>query len=201
MRERSTSFDVSKIYRDIHLYQPGGARPLFPGVSLPMADQNTPPELLVRSAMSPVIDPLPPHWGQLLSALQLSENLGVLQELDHLTNKKPHLLETPSQYLYNYIGSSSGAVRSLALNLIVRWLKFNPKASRDALPAILTGLDSQNGDVVAAVLDKLSDLVSVMQEYGKVILSRVFQLGVESTLNTTGNITKSIDLLNLQSGC
>ncbi|EEZ98703.1 integrator complex subunit 1 [Tribolium castaneum] len=185
---------------DIQMIQPG-VRPLLSNVTLPVGDSSTPPELLVRTAMSPMMDPLPPHWSQLLTAIQTSENLNILQELDHITNKKPHLLETPSQHLYNYISSSSGAVRSLALTLIVRWLKFNPNAASDALPVILTCLDSRNGDVVASVLDRLSDLVSVMQEYGKVILTRVFQLGMESTLNTTSNITKSIDLLNLQSGC
>ncbi|XP_063908867.1 integrator complex subunit 1 isoform X2 [Zophobas morio] len=185
---------------DIQMVQPG-IRPLLSNVTLPVGDSSTPPELLVRTAMAPIMDPLPPHWPQLLAALQSSENLNVLQELDHITNKKPHLLDLPSQYLYNYISSSSGNVRSLALILIVRWLKYNPKAASDALPAILTCLDSKNGDVVASVLDKLSDLVSVMQEYGKLILTRVFQLGMESTLNTTSNITKSISLLNLQSGC
>jgi integrator complex subunit 1 len=185
---------------DIQMVQPG-IRPLLSNVSLPVGDQSTPPEVLVRTAMSPMVDPLPPHWPQLLAALQSSENLTVLQELDHITNKKPHLLEIPSQHLYNYISSSSGTVRSLALMLIVRWLKHNPKAASEALPAILTCLNSKNGDVVASVLEKLSDLVSVMQEYGKVILTKVFQLGMQSTLNTTTNITKSIDLLNLQSGC
>lgn len=182
------------------MVQPG-VRPLLSNVTLPVGDSNTPSELLVRTAMSPMMDPLPPHWPQLLIALQASENLNVLQELDHITNKKPQLLAIPSQHLYNYISSSSGAVRTLALTLIIRWLKFNPKAASDALPIILACLNSNNGDVVASVLDRLADLVSVMQEYGKVILTRVFELGMELTLNTTSNLTKSIDLLNLQSGC
>lgn len=92
-------------------------------------------------------------------------------------------------------------VRSLTLLLVVRWLKHNPKAAVEALPAVLAALESDNGDVVNSLLDRLSDLIAVMQEYTKVILTRVFQLGIKSTLNTTNTITKSVNLLGLQYGC
>lgn len=85
--------------------------------------------------------------------------------------------------------------------LVVRWLKHNPKAAGEALPAILAALDSANGDIVNSVLDRLSDFMAVMQEFTKVILTRVFQLGMKSALNTTTTITKSVNLLSLQYGC
>lgn len=84
---------------------------------------------------------------------------------------------------------------------MVRWLKHNPKAASEALPAVLSALDNENGDVVNSILDRLSDLVAVMQEYAKVILMRVFQLGTKSTLNASNNINKSLNLLSLQYGC
>lgn len=174
---------------------------MLSSVSLPTTDQVAPTELLVGTVTPPVAESYPPHWPQLKSDLQSKDNLGALQELDHLTNKKPQLLESVSQYLYSLISSPNSSVRSLALILIIRWLKHNPKAASEALPTVLACLDSDNEDVVGSVLDKLSELVAVMQEYAKVILTRVFQLGMKSTLNTTTNITKSVSLLSLQYGC
>ncbi|KAJ8945121.1 hypothetical protein NQ318_001586 [Aromia moschata] len=188
------------VLNDIQFSQPG-VRPLLSSVSLPTSDLTGPTELLVGTVTPSVVESYPQHWSQLKSSLQSTDNLAALQELDHLTNKKPQLLESVSQYLYNSISSSNSSVRSLSLLLIVRWLKHNPKAAGEALPSVLACLDSNNGDVVSTVLDKLSDLVAVMQEYAKVILTKVFQLGMKSTLNTTSNITKSVDLLSLQYGC
>ncbi|CAH0555452.1 unnamed protein product [Brassicogethes aeneus] len=189
------------VLNDIQFNQPR-VRPLLSNVSLPITDQGlAPSELLVGTVTPPEKEQLPQHWPQLINSLQSTENLNALQELDHLTNKRPQLLEGVSQYLYASITSPNGAIRSLSLTLIVRWLKYNPKSASDALPSVLACLDSNNGDIVSSVLDRLSDLVTVMQEYAKVILTRVFLLGMKSTLNTTTNITKTVNLLSLQYGC
>lgn len=178
-----------------------GVKPLLSSVPLPLSDQVTPGEHLIGTVTPRVPESYPQHWHQLKVALESSDNLAALQELDHCTNKRPQALKDVSQYLYNAITSPHGAVRSLALLLIVRWLKHNPNAAREALPAILSALDSENGEVVNSVLDKLSELVAVMQEYAKVLLMRAFQLGTKSTLNTSNNITKTLNLLSLQYGC
>lgn len=194
------------ILNDIQFSQPG-VKPLLSSVSLPiMVDSNAgaaappPIEVLVGTTMPPIGERLPSHWTQLVQAIQYTENLSALQELDHLTNKKPQLLENCSQYLYASISSPNSSIRSLSLILIIRWLKFNPQAASEALPSVLACLDSNNGDIVASILDRLADLITVMQEYSKVILTRVFLLGMKSNTNTTTNITKSIGLLSLQYG-
>ncbi|XP_074031571.1 integrator complex subunit 1 [Leptinotarsa decemlineata] len=189
------------VLNDIQFNQPG-VRPLLSSVSLPIGgDQSTSSEILVGTVTPPVPESFPQHWPQLKTALQSTDNLAALQELDHVTVRRPQWLSDVSQHLLNSIGSSSGPIRSLALLLIVRWLKQYPGAAGEALPAVLACLDSDNGDVVESVLDRLSDLVAVMQEYAKVILTRVFRLGMKSTTNTTTNITKSVGLLSLQYGC
>lgn len=192
--------NINIYFSDIQFTQPG-VRPLLSSVSLPLADQVAPGELLIGTVTPPVPESYPQHWNQLKTALKSSDNLLALQELDHITNKRPQWLQDISQHLYNGISSPNNSVRSLALLLIVRWLKHNPKAASEALPAVLSALDSENGDVVNSVLDRLSDLVAVMQEFAKVILVRVFHLGTKSTLNTSNNITKSLNLLSLQYGC
>ncbi|KAG5898786.1 hypothetical protein JTB14_010996 [Gonioctena quinquepunctata] len=164
------------VLNDIQFNQPG-VRPLLSSVSLPIADQSSSNEILVGTVTPPVPESYPQHWSQLKSALQSPDNLAALQELDHITIRRPQWLADVSQYLYNSTSSPSSSVRSMALLLIVRWLKHNPKAAGEALPAVLACLDSSNGDIVGSVLDRLSELVAVMQEYAKVILTRVFQLG------------------------
>ncbi|XP_030761585.1 integrator complex subunit 1 isoform X2 [Sitophilus oryzae] len=188
------------ILNDIQFNQPG-VRPLLSSVSLPTTDQEVPSELLVGAVNPPLPESYPQHWSQLKTSLQSSDSLGALQEIDHITNKRPQLLESVAQSLYGLMEAPNSSVRSLALLLINRWLKYNPKAASEALPAVLSCLDSQNGDAVASFLERLSDFVPVMQEYAKIILTKVFQLGMKSALSSSGSITKTIDLLCLQNGC
>lgn len=187
-------------YSDIQYIQPA-IRPLLSNVSLPTSEQNTSNEVLVGTVTPRVLEPLPQNWSGVVTTLQEGENISALYELEHLANKRPELLKQVSHVLYNCLKSPNGAVRSLAISLILKWLRFNPKASEEALSFILTSLDSNNGEVVNSILDRLPEIVCVMQEYAKIILTRVFKLGMKSTINTTGTIQDSINMLCLQSGC
>lgn len=91
-------------------------------------------------------------------------------------------------------------MRSLAALLIVRLLKYNPNMSNEALPAVLSCLNSKNPDVISSILDRLPEIVISMQEHAEFILTRVFQLDSNSSVIANA-ISKSIALLNLQSGC
>ncbi|KAF5307904.1 hypothetical protein FQR65_LT06471 [Abscondita terminalis] len=189
-----------QLLNELQLSQPS-VRPLLSSVSLPVQDQNAPSELLVGTATPPTPEPLPQQWPALLASLQSQDVLPGLQELDHLTSKKPQLLQHVAQHLYVCLDSSSNNVRSLSLLLVVRLLRYNPKESEEVLPTILMCLNSNNPDVVASILDRLPELVTTMQEHAKVILTRVFQLAVNSNVNAIPSLTKSISLLNLQYGC
>ncbi|KAF2879696.1 hypothetical protein ILUMI_26472 [Ignelater luminosus] len=189
-----------QLLNELQLSQPS-VRPLLSSVSLPMQDQNAPNELLVGTATPPVPEPFPQQWPAILTALQSQDILLGLQELDHLTNKKPQLLQHVAQYLYNSLDSPNSNIRSLALLLVVRLLRFNPKESSEALPSILMCLSNKNPDVVASILEKLPELVASMQEHAKLLLTRAFRLGVQSNLNANSSIAKSIALLSLQYGC
>lgn len=188
------------VLSELQISQPS-VRPLLTSVSLPATDQSGGSnELLVGTATPPAPEPLPQHWPQLVAALQSSDNHAALQDLDHITNKKPQLLENVSQCLFNCLGSPSQAVRSLASLLIVRLLKCNPNVSNEALPAVLSCLNSKNPDVISSILDRLPDIVVCMQEHAQIILTRVFQLESNSVVIANA-ISKTIALLNLQAGC
>ncbi|XP_048516871.1 integrator complex subunit 1 isoform X3 [Dendroctonus ponderosae] len=185
---------------DIQYSQPG-IRPLLSSVSLPASYQESTSDVLVGSVNPPVAEPYPDRWEQLKNALQTQDCLNALQEIDQISNKRPQLLDSVSQNLYGLLESPNNSIRSVVILLMVRWLKYNPKAASEALPAILSCLDSENGDVVSSLLERISDIVPVMQEYAKIILTKVFQLGMKSVLVTTSSITKTVDLLYLQYGC
>lgn len=158
-------------------------------------------QMLIGAANPPLPEQLPHNWSSLLAGVQSQEPLSPLQELDHISNKRPQLLKHVVQQLYNLISSNTASVRTISITLLLRYVKHDPKISKETLPAILSCLDSQNAEIVNSVLDRLPDIVTSMQEYAKTILSRVFSLGIHSNLNTSGNISKSLALLNLQSGC
>uniref|UniRef100_A0AAR5P8Z6 DUF3677 domain-containing protein n=1 Tax=Dendroctonus ponderosae TaxID=77166 RepID=A0AAR5P8Z6_DENPD len=185
---------------DIQYSQPG-IRPLLSSVSLPASYQESTSDVLVGSVNPPVAEPYPDRWEQLKNALQTQDCLNALQEIDQISNKRPQLLDSVSQNLYGLLESPNNSIRSVVILLMVRWLKYNPKAASEALPAILSCLDSENGDVVSSLLERISDIVPVMQEYAKIILTKVFQLGMKSVLVATSSITKTVDLLYLQYGC
>ncbi|KAB0795233.1 hypothetical protein PPYR_12072 [Photinus pyralis] len=189
-----------QLLNELQLSQPS-VRPLLSSVSLPVQDQSAPTELLVGTATPPVPEPLPQQWPVLLTSLQSQDVLPGLQELDHLTSKKPQLLQHVSQHLYNCLDNSSSSVRSLALLLVIRLLRYNPKESENALPTVLMCLSNKNPEVIATILDRLPELVCTMQEHASVILNQTFKLAARSNLNAVTGITKSIALLSLQFGC
>lgn len=188
------------LFSDIQISQPS-VRPLLSSVSFPTLDQsNSNEQILVGTATAPIPDPLPQHWPSLIAGLQSNDPLPSLQDLDHISNKKPQLLQSVSQHLYNTLSSLNSSVRTLSLNLVIKLLKHNPKASSEALPSILCCLESRNADIVESIINRLPELVVTMQEYALVTLTRVFQLGINSHINANAGICKSISLLNLQSG-
>lgn len=177
-------------------------RPLLSSVSLPTHEQSGKSEqILVGAATPPAPDQLPKHWPAILSGLQSVEPLPALQEIDQMSNKKQQYLKHVSQHLYNLISSPSAQVRNLALILLLRYLKFNPNIASEVLPSVLGCLDSRNADIVNSILEKLPEIVTSMQEFAKIILTRTFNLGVNSNANISLNISKCLSLLSLQSGC
>nr|XP_022905448.1 integrator complex subunit 1 [Onthophagus taurus] len=188
------------ILNEIQSVQPS-VRSLLSSVSFPSQDRNEDQDqIVIRTPTPPDAEHLPQQWPMIINGLQSADPLLALQELEYICNKKPQFLQPASQYLYNNINSSNGAVRELALRMLLKLLKFDPSVSEEALPSVLSCLESRNADVVENILTKLPQLVVSMQEHAMVILRRIFRLGLVSQLNTTNALTKSIGLLNLQSG-
>lgn len=171
-------------------------------MSIPNQDKNGPSEQhLVGTATPPIPEQLPSNWSTIVTSLQSQDPIYGLQELEHITSKKSQFLTNVGQYLYNFMCSTNHQIRSIAVTLVIRLLKYDPKKCSEVLPTLLSCLNSNNADVIDTVLDKLPEFVVIMQEHGSAILSRVFQLGINSNSNAGASISKSIALLNLQSAC
>ncbi|XP_018336442.1 integrator complex subunit 1 isoform X3 [Agrilus planipennis] len=197
------------LLNDLQISQPS-VRPLLSSVTLPATQQQEQSgrggtqELLVGATTPPTDDPLPQQWPTLMNTLQTQQDpLTALQDLDHISNKRPQLLLLVAPQLYNCVTSptSCGSTRSLALVLILKLLKHRPDRSSEVMPLLLTCLDNSNPNVISSVLDRLPELVAMMQEHAKVIIGKVFQLSVNENVNASANISKCLALLSLQFGC
>ncbi|XP_008559998.1 integrator complex subunit 1 [Microplitis demolitor] len=147
---------------------------------------------------------LPQHWHLLVGALgkiQGEDVLSALQEIDHLSSRKPLIFEYVTDSLTELLVSPQGNIRSLAHSLLAKALKHRPTLNLTILSAFQRCLDSPRSDVLMSALDRLPDVVLCMQEHALPLLQKVFELGVNSNVNTIPHITKSIMLLNIQQGC
>lgn len=69
------------------------------------------------------------------------------------------------------------------------------------LATLMRCLDAANPELAIAALEKLPELVVCMQEHATQILSKVFQLGMRSKINTESYIAKCVLTLNAHRGC
>lgn len=100
----------------------------------------------------------------------------ILQEIDHLSNRRPVILDSIVDQLCVLIVSPNGIVRQLGHLLLLRYLRHRPAAATNPsrgdnsssmlspiLAAVLRALDSTNAEVVNNVLDRLSEYVVCLQ--------------------------------------
>ncbi|GLV44448.1 Integrator 1 [Carabus blaptoides fortunei] len=164
-------------------------------------------EVLVAVARAPSPEPVPPNWYNLvqgITRLEIDELPNVLQEIDHISNRRPMILESIIEQVCSLILSPASNVRQLGHVLLLRYLRHNPAsvdASSPVLAAVLQSLETTNADVINSILEKLPDYVICLQEHAIRILEKAFLLGVKSNISTTANISKAIAVLNIQSGC
>ena len=89
--------------------------------------------------------------------------MSALQEIEHLSSKKPTMLEPIIDNLADLLVSPQGNIRSLAHTLIARALKQKPHPNLGVLSAFQKCLDSPRADILASALDRLPDYVLCMQ--------------------------------------
>ncbi|XP_034943269.1 integrator complex subunit 1 isoform X2 [Chelonus insularis] len=195
-----------QILRDLQTYYPGSAS-LLSLTSIVPALRGTNGEEIFVSGPSPFVQPepnLPAHWPSLMTTLnkiQGEDVFSALQDIDHLSIKKPSILEFAIDNIAELLVSPQGNIRTLAHNLLTRLLKNRPTTNSNILSAFQRCLDSPRSDVLMSALDKLPEIVLCMQEHALPLLQKVFELGVNSNVNTIPYINKSIILLNTQQGC
>lgn len=92
-----------------------------------------------------------------------------MQELDHLSSRKPSILDTFCEAVSELLLSPTSSIRALAHVLLTRHLRHNPAATTAStgLSAFLRCLESDQADILNTALERLPEVVLCAQ--GKVI--------------------------------
>ncbi|XP_063991596.1 integrator complex subunit 1 [Diachasmimorpha longicaudata] len=192
--------------RELQGYFPGltSLRSLIASIPGPREGNNG-EEIFITGPPTTRAEPnYPDHYPGLINTLakiQGEDVFTALQEIEHTSSKKPSILEFFTDSLTELLVSPQGNIRTLAYTLIMRALKHRPAANLNVLSAFQRCLDSPRSDVLMSALDRLPDMVLCMQEHALPLLQKVFELGVNSNVNTIPHLNKTITLLNTQQGC
>ncbi|KAK0167256.1 hypothetical protein PV327_004680 [Microctonus hyperodae] len=196
-----------RVLREIHSVYPNlmNLRTLLSTIPGPKEGTNGEEIFLSGPPPTTQLEPnLPQHWPSLiatLSKIQGEDVFSALQEIDHFSSRRPSVLEFVTDSITELLVSPQGNVRSLAHSLLARALKHRPTPNPNILSAFQRCLDSPRSDILMSALDRLPDIVLCMQEHALPLMQKVFELGVNSNVNTIPYINKSIALLNIQQGC
>lgn len=150
----------------------------------------------------------PQHWPQLIKTI-LHRNgdeilIGALQEIEIITSKRQGLLEPLFERILEMLESPNAIIRNTAHTLLVRHLKFHPGIQANnskALVAYIQCLRVSDPAVVTSALEALTEIVICLQEYASDILKIVFDLGIQSRLNTFDQLRRCIVALKTQHAC
>lgn len=149
----------------------------------------------------------PQHYPQLLKDVlhrNGDEILASLQEIELITSKRQGLLEPLFERILELLESPNSTIRNTAHTLLVRHLKFNPGLQSNnskALVAYIQCLRVSDPAIVTSALETLSEVVICLQEYASDILKIVFDLGIQSRLNTFDQLRRCIVALKTQHAC
>ncbi|KAF7414832.1 hypothetical protein HZH68_003321 [Vespula germanica] len=197
----------AQILHELQAHYPNLAilRTLISGIPIPREGEDT-EEILLTLAPSPLpSEPAIPAHRQpllaILSKLHGEDVFGALQEIEHLSSRKPAVLEPIIDNIAELLVSPQGNIRTLAHTLLARALKHHPVPNTNILSAFQRCLDNPRADILMSALDKLPEIVLCMQEHALPLLEKVFELGINSNVNTVPYINRSIALLNTQRGC
>lgn len=195
------------VLHELQIQHPGlvSLRTLVSGIPVPREGEDGEEVLIAVAPTPPPSEPIiPQHWPSLLATLSKlhgDDVFAALQEIEHLSSRKPSVLEPVTDNIAELLVSPQGNIRTLAHTLLARALKHRPAPNLNILSAFQRCLDSPRADVLVSALDRLPEIVLCMQEHALPLMQKVFELGVNSNVNTIPHINKSIALLNIQQGC
>ncbi|XP_032686897.1 integrator complex subunit 1 isoform X2 [Odontomachus brunneus] len=195
------------ILHELQVHYPNliSLRALVSGIPMPKEGEDADDiPITIAPTPSPTESGVPQHWQSLLTTLTKlhgEDVFNALQEIEHLSSRKPLVLEPIMDNIAELLVSPQGNIRTLAHTLLARALKHRPLPNVNILSAFQRCLDSHRADVLLSALEKLPDIVLCMQEHALPLMKKVFELGVNSNVNTIPYITKTIALLNTQQGC
>lgn len=170
-----------------HYPQLMSLRTLTSGIPIPREGEDGKQIAVTIAPSLPISESaLPGHWPSLLLTLKkiqgegnffsatffhvvlhltlcFTDVLQALTEIDHLSSRKPSVLETITDNLTELLVSPQGNVRNLAHALLARAMKHKPAPNLNILSAFHRCLDSPRADVLMSALERLSDIVLCMQ--------------------------------------
>lgn len=179
-------------------------------ISIPSTSQQ---ELDSTGAAAVILAPYakqpltPQHWPQLINTVlhrNGDEIIAALQEIEMITSKRQGLLEPLFERILELLESPNAIIRNTSHTLLVRHLKFNPGNGANnskALVAYIQCLRVSDPAVVTSALETLTEIVICLQEYASDILKSVFDLGIQSRLNTFDQLRRCIVALKTQHAC
>lgn len=157
------------VLRELQSYYPGlmNLRTLISAIPGPREGTNG--EEIFLTGPPPVTQlesTIPQHWPSLiltLGKIQGEDVFSALQEIEHLSSRRPSVLEFVTDSITELLVSPQGNIRSLAHTLLARALKHRPAPNPNILSAFQRCLDSPRSDVLMSALDRLPDIVLCMQ--------------------------------------
>lgn len=102
-------------------------------------------------------------WENYFNDCSVADVLSALQEIDHVSSRKPSVLEPITDNIAELLVSPQGNIRTIAHTLLARALKHYPASNANILSAFQRCLDSHRADVLMSALEKLPDIVLCMQ--------------------------------------
>ncbi|GIY65222.1 integrator complex subunit 1 [Caerostris extrusa] len=124
-----------------------------------------------------------------------------LQELDNISYKKPSVIEHVVDNLKTLMHESNSQHRMMAFNLVMRFVKSNPRKGVLFISSYLQCLESDQVDVALTALEHLPEFTILVQEYAIVLLQKTFNVGMIKNINTANQVKATISYLIAQSGC
>jgi len=140
---------------------------------------------------------LEPFVKKLLNRDNFDDVFKVLQELENVSQRQPLILNDFVYYLSEFFVDSSDAVRDLAITLVLRFLKLNPKESYAFLDVYAKCLNHENSKIFQSALKIFPDFTFLCSEKSQYLLRNAFIGGVKHNHDITKCISDALRLLQL----
>ena len=121
-----------------------------------------------------------------------SESLGILQELDAGSTKKPAVLKMFLHEICRRMTSDNSECRSLAHKLAIRHVRQVPKDSPTVFSYIKEALHDSQQDVIKSVLEEIPELILLSGPETPTLMRQAFSACARSNIDMTQDFMQII---------